>query len=213
MTVIFNATGTLPQSAVGKVSHVRALFGKAANYGSQNQSDAIWYGGENSFYFQTTDSAPIVNFANTSTDASNQAIVDQLSIMTAQNTVINRNLEQFHDDVNERNQKEYDAVDNIDGQNSSDIPDSEDQQTTNLIGVINNFISSIGNINATNCQVTLTFPTYAGGTRVVDICQGKEKAPTIITIGSSMLLIGVFIPLAWLLLRMIYSEIRSWTNG
>ena len=105
------------------------------------------------------------------------------------------------------------ANDNISGQSSSDIDGAENQATTNLIGVLSGFISAFRNVNATNCNLTLEFPDYAGGSRVVNICSGKEKAPRIVEIGSSLLLIGVFVPLAYILIRMIYNEIRSWTNG
>ena len=105
------------------------------------------------------------------------------------------------------------GVQNISDQSVSDIQGSENQTTTNLIGVLSGFISAFSNINATNCNLTLEFPNYAGGTRVVDICQGKERAPRIVEIGSSLLLIGVFVPLAYFLIKMIYNEIRSWTNG
>lgn len=114
--------------------------------------------------------------------------------------------EQYYDEQRQADQ-------NISNQSSSDIDGAENQATTNLIGVLSGFISAFSNINATNCNLTLDFPSYAGGTRVVNICSGKEKAPRIVEIGSSLLLIGVFVPLAYILIKMIYNEIRSWTNG
>lgn len=114
--------------------------------------------------------------------------------------------EQYYDEQRKADQ-------NISNQSSSDIDGAENQATTNLIGVLSGFISAFSNVNATNCNLTLDFPSYAGGTRVVNICSGKEKAPRIVEIGSSLLLIGVFVPLAYILIKMIYNEIRSWTNG
>lgn len=112
--------------------------------------------------------------------------------------------------VIDQNNSAYDA---ISGQDVSDIPDSTNSQTTSLIGVISNFISSLSSYNATSCSLTLPFPNYAGGTTTVDPCSGKEIAPTIVQVASSLLLICTFVPLAFIVLRMIYNEIRSWTNG
>lgn len=140
-------------------------------------------------------------------------VVDQNNTMISQNnTIINQN-QQIINNSNEYYDKQDQAVDNIDNQSSSDIQGSDNQQTTSLINVISGFISAFSGITAGNCNLTLEFPNYAGGTRVVNICSGKEKAPRIVEIGSSLLLIVVFVPLAYILIKMIYNEIRSWTNG
>ena len=110
-------------------------------------------------------------------------------------------------------EQEQEAYDNISSQSPSDIPDSTNSQTTSIIGVISNFISSLSTIQTGSCELILPFPNFAGGSQVVNPCSGKEKAPSIVQIGSSMLLIGTFIPLAFIVLKMIYNEIRSWTNG
>lgn len=142
-----------------------------------------------------------INFAMT-TDANTSVLGD-----------INQNITNINNSINDHYDKEQEAVDNISNQSPSDISNAENQATTNLIGVLSGFINAFSNINATNCSLTLEFPNYAGGTRVVDICQGKDKAPRIVEIGSSLLLIAVFVPLAYILIKMIYNEIRSWTNG
>ena len=128
------------------------------------------------------------------------------------NTIINQNNQIINllEDEHEQNQQAYD---NISNQSPNDINGSSDNQTTSLINVITGFIGAFSGINPTNCNLTLEFPDYAGGSRVVNICSGKEKAPRIVEIGSSLLLICVFVPLAFVLIRMIYNEIRSWTNG
>lgn len=160
----------------------------------------VWPEGLNTtnyFYFEQNPAT--IDFTDNVSETLLQQQINQ------NQTIINQN--------NEYYSHEYDAVDNISNQDTSDIPNSTDQQTTNLIGVISSFITAIGGINATNCQLTLPFPTYAGGSTTVDVCQGKEKAPQLVQIGSSMLLLLFFLPLAWLLLKLIYNEIRSWTNG
>lgn len=140
---------------------------------------------------------------NTSSESLENAALGDL--INGQKNIYNQNKDYYD--------KNYEAVDNIDNQSSSDIQGAENAQTTNLINVISGFISAFSSISAGNCNLTLEFPDYAGGTRVVNICSGKEKAPRIVEIGSSLLLICVFVPLAYILIRMIYNEIRSWTNG
>lgn len=142
-----------------------------------------------------------VNFTLT-TDSSTQALGE----INQNVTIINNNIEEHY---NQENQ----AIDNIDNQSTSDIPNSTSQQTSSLIGVISSFISSLSGFSSTNCQLTLPFPSNLGGDTVVNVCSGKEKAPTIVAVGSSLALITVFVPLAFIVLKMIYNEIRSWTNG
>lgn len=116
--------------------------------------------------------------------------------------------------IEEQNAKENAAVDNIDNQSANDMGGSSNQQTTSIIGTISSFLSAFQNVQpAQNCNLTLPFPEFLGGNTNVNICQGKDKAPTLVTIGSSLLLIVTFVPLAFIMLRMIYSEIRSFTNG
>ena len=119
---------------------------------------------------------------------------------------INDSINDFHDDMS-------DAVDNISNQSPSDIGNSENQATTNLIGLFQSFITAITGVNMGNCNLTLDFPNYAGGSRVVNVCQNKDKAGNMISIFSSLTLIVFYIPLALKLLSMIYNEIRSFTNG
>lgn len=156
-----------------------------------------------------------IRIANSSYNAGARATLSDIQIEkgSAATEYIPYGSEKCTNFTQEYNDKQYQATDNISNQNSSDIQGAENQATTNLIGVLSGFISAFSNINATNCNLTLEFPDYAGGSRTVNICSGKEKAPRIVEIGSSLLLIGVFVPLAYILIKMIYNEIRSWTNG
>lgn len=160
----------------------------------------------------TTDINPLINQGNTQINQNN-TMIDQNNTQINQNQQqINQNQQQINQDANYYNSN-YQANDNISNQSAGDIQGSQNQQTTSLINVISGFISAFSGITAGNCNLTLEFPDYAGGTRVVNICSGKDKAPRIVEIGSSMLLICVFVPLAYIVIRMIYNEIRSWTNG
>lgn len=151
---------------------------------------------------------------------SNDESIALLNTQIVQNeTIINQNnimiegIGQTTDAINNLRNDEQNASDDISGQTPSDIPNSTSSQTTSIIGVISGFISSLSSYHATSCSLTLPFPNYAGGSTTVDPCSGKEIAPTIVQIASSLLLICTFIPLAFVVLRMIYNEIRSWTNG
>lgn len=117
---------------------------------------------------------------------------------------------------NEAAEKELEGTSNIENQTPQNTTGgtSENQQTTSIIGTISSFVGAFSNISpAQNCQMDLPFPEFVGGTQRVDICQGKDKAPAIITIASSLLLIVTFVPVAFIVLSMIYREIRSFTNG
>lgn len=111
-------------------------------------------------------------------------------------------------------QKEMESAENIENQ----TPPSQSQTgdgaaATNLIGAFSGFVSALGGLSATNCNLTLNFPDFAGGSRVVNVCQNKDKAGNIISVFSSLTLIIFYVPLAIRLLTMIYNEIRSFTNG
>ena len=137
---------------------------------------------------------------------SNQIDNSLLQTQINQNqTIINQNAEYYG--------HEYEATDNISNQSASDIDGATNAQTTSIIGTISSFVSALGSVQAGSCELTLPFPSFVGGQQVVNPCTGKDKAPTIVQIGSSMLLIVFFVPLAFIVLKMIYNEIRSWTNG
>lgn len=113
-------------------------------------------------------------------------------------------------------EKELEGTTNIENQTPQNTTGgtSENQQTTSIIGTISSFVGAFSNISpAQNCEMVLPFPDFVGGNQTVDICQGKDKAPAVITIASSLLLIVTFVPVAFIVLSMIYREIRSFTNG
>lgn len=114
--------------------------------------------------------------------------------------------EQYYDEQRQ-------ADDNIANQSTSDISGSENQATTNLIGVLSNFFTQLQSFQATNCNLALPFPQFIGGTQTVNICQGKDVLGNFITVIGTLAMVTFYIPLAWVLLKMIYNEIRSFTNG
>lgn len=131
-------------------------------------------------------------------------------------TNIVESLEEVKDAIENTSSAESEAVDNISDQSPSDISESgntENSASTNLIGAFSSFVNALTSVQSGNCNITLAFPSYAGGSRVVNICQNKDKAGNLISVFSSLTLIVFYIPLAIRLLTMIYNEIRSFTNG
>lgn len=127
----------------------------------------------------------------------------------------NNKLEDINNTLEEQQQQEQDAYDNISNQSPDDLSgDTDNQASTNLIGLFQSFITALSNITqADNCNLSLAFPSYAGGTVNVNVCQYKDKGGNIVAIFSSLTLIVFYIPLALKLLSIIYNEIRSFTNG
>lgn len=199
LTVYLTATCKVPSGTSGK--YLLQFNGPAANSRGLYRMGVSNIAG---FYLET--SFLDVTYSSDVQEGLLEQQIQQFNTVISQNQqIINQNQEQID--------KENAAVDNIENQTPENIDGSTNPQTTSLINVISGFISAFSSINPTNCNLTLEFPDFVGGSRVVDICSGKEKAPQIIEIGSSLLLICVFVPLAFVVIKMIYSEIRSWTNG
>lgn len=173
--------------------------------------------GDYLFYGSTFWVEYINYYYQTGLSASSQAIIN--AINNSNSTLINQNSQiiQGQNNIWQQNQDYYDeqygAYDNISNQSEGDIQNSQNQQTTNLIGVITSFFGELSSFQATSCLITLPFPSFIGGNQSVNICQGKDVLGNFITVFSTLTAIMFYIPLAWILLKMIYSEIRSWTNG
>lgn len=145
----------------------------------------------------------IVGVVNSTSNASDTYLN---SMINQNNTIINQQQEQYD--------KENSAVYNIENQTSSDVGGAENQQTTNLLGFIGDFIAAITGFTANNnCNLDVPFPSFMGGTTTANLCQGKDLVGNAISIFASIGLILFYIPLAFKLLSMIFNEIRSWTNG
>ena len=121
--------------------------------------------------------------------------------------------------IQEQYNKENEAINNIENQSANDISDSSNAATTNLIGVITGFIDQLTGFSASpNCNLSLPFPSFIGGSQTVNICTGKEvftrsNTSYFLSGVSNLTALCFFIPLAFTLLKMIYNEIRSFTNG
>lgn len=184
------------------------------DYGSSGSLFTGYSLGFNAYYEPDSRNYVSIDFAYDYTSALLQQQIQQqeltINIMNEQTTI-----------MGDYTDAQYEAVDNISGQSSSDMPNSSDQQTTNLIGIISGFVSTItgyGTTSVNGCKITLNFPEFAGGTQVVNPCTGRDKlqqstGTDYIIIFGRLASICFFVPVCFILLRMIYKEIRSWTNG
>lgn len=192
----------LKLSGSGKLSSSTNVTSYYISIRSEEVNPLLNYAGTPTMYAYVTMSGLDVNF-NVSSDSSTSGLGE-----------INQSINNVYNEIQNQNNLENEAIQNISGQTVSDIPNATNAQTTSLLGVISSFIGALTSIDTTgNCQLTLPFPEFVGGDTVVNPCNGKDKAPAIVQVFSSLFLIGIFVPLAWLLIRMIYKEIRTWTNG
>lgn len=158
--------------------------------------------------WQIADTAPIVD-----TNSIVNAIQAQPNYQQSLNNIRN-DIQDVADAIENQNQEEQEAVQDASDEAATEADEnSTNQQTSNLIGVLQNFLNAITNFQATDCNIDLAFPQYAGGTIRVNVCQYKDKAGNIISVFTSLTLIVFYLPLAIKLLSMIYNEIRSFTNG
>lgn len=190
-----------------------ALGGLSVN---QQQQIVCAVGSSSYAFFSTNYSSATANmyfeqnpmtilYTNNQSESLLQSQIYQNEILINQNNQMIQDSQEYYD-------KQYDAIDNIGDQSTSDIEGATNQQTTNLIGILTNFVQTITNIQPSEyCSIWLNFPSFAGGRQYAYLCQGRQIQ--IVNIFSSVVLVTFFIPLAYTLLKMIYNEIRSWTNG
>lgn len=115
--------------------------------------------------------------------------------------------------INQQTQLQIQADNNISNQSSSSFGDISSPITTNLVGVLSSFVSSLSSITpAQTCQLNLPFPAFAGGSWQVNPCQLPSEMVTWINVFASVIAIFFYIPLIILLLKMIIGEIRSFQN-
>lgn len=122
-------------------------------------------------------------------------------------------LQDIDNTLNQQFDQENDAVDNISNQQPPASGSGQNSTTSSLLDTLGSFLTAITNLSATNCEVVLAFPSFAGGSQTVNICQNKEYTGNIVSIAGSIILVLFYLPVAFMLINKIYSEIRSFTNG
>lgn len=131
--------------------------------------------------FDDTDIINAINRINNSINSLNNNVIDT-------NDKLDQILES-QENVNDFINEEQESIDNINNQSPSDIQDSENAGTTNLIGALGGFFTTIANTPATNCIINGDLGHVdIGG---IDLCQGKENFNTIVEFIGFTALFGV----------------------
>lgn len=117
------------------------------------------------------------------------AIQNKLDTTNSTLNDIKISLDDLIDSQEEVNQKELEGTTNIENQDPSDIGSSQNAGTTNLVGVLTGFITTIANTPASNCLINGDLGNLdIGG---VNLCQGKEHFNTLIEFIGFTALFGV----------------------
>lgn len=162
------------------------------------------------------EQAPMnIEFSNNINDVLLQTQINQ------NNTMISLQQQQI-DQQNERDKKEDAAISNIENQSQSDINNSTNGQTTSLIGFLSGFISAITNSvgQGNDCSFRLQTNELPDGTSInmmVDPCVGRDKfteagGDIFFDVFLPIIAIMFYLPFVIFILRLIYKEIRSFTD-
>lgn len=93
------------------------------------------------------------------------------------------------EEIEEWRQEQQQSVNNISNQDSSDISNSENAATTNLVGALRGFFTTIANVPASNCLINGDLGNLdIGG---INLCQGKENFNTLVEFIGFTALFGV----------------------
>lgn len=157
------------------------------------------------------EQASLPNYTNqlNSINSSIQQILNTPQVTPQQINDVNNKLDDLNTSVENRNRAEFDSVDNINNQTPSDISDSTDQHTTNLMGIFSSFVSAVTAAGATNCNIVANWGHLNLGT--LNLC--RDQPPAFVSVIGSIVLIVILVPCAYWLVMRILAEIRSFTNG
>lgn len=172
--------------------------------GAVSQYNIFWFN-EASGYIQ----GGVVNFYSTksSTDYSG-GINDLKNGVTNLNNKLNdanSKLEDIAENQEERAQKEDEAIGNIEDQSPSDIGNTTDNKTSSLLGVFGSFVTAIGSINPSNCNVDFDTGYIDFGTQ--NLC--SQNVPTAFTVVTSIIVLCFTIPFVVHVIRRILALIRE----
>lgn len=185
------------------------FFGSGGRFAVQPVSFVVTSGGSD--YSNSING--ITNILN-DLRTQNNDIWNMLNNLNNNTDNVNNHLSEVKDAIKNQNEEEKQETQDASDDAAAEVGEVADNAaTSNLIGIISNFISAISDFTGGDCNLSLAFPSYAGGTLNVNVCQNKDKAGNIIEVFTSLTLIVFYLPLALKLLSMIYNEIRSFTNG
>lgn len=164
----------------------------------------------NPFVYATNNSYDSYLSVETNDESNQDAIVQ-----------INASIEQQTRLMREQYDRENQAIDNIENQSVNDIPNSDDQKTTSLIGFLSGFLSALtNNVGAESCSIriqTNSLPNNYSYNQLVNPCIGREQfsaagGDIFFDVFLPIIAIMFYLPFAIFVLRLIYKEIRSFTG-
>lgn len=214
LTILHSGTGgnrvSVPWSIVDTSSFFANVGGDTSSFSSQYTFISI-VGVLNDDYNQNTSTICMTQSSST------QPVIFNISPGSSGSLGLGRgNISFFYnqadalkESIDAQNEKENQAISDIDEQSASDITGTDNQNTTNLIGIFSSFVTAMGNASSTNCNFDGDFGNLDLGQ--MNFC--RDDPPTVVQVIGSLVLIAVFVPLAYFLVNRIISEIRSFTNG
>lgn len=120
-------------------------------------------------------------------------------------------MSELNDSVQERNDKEYESVDNIDNQTTDDIDAGDNTNMVNFLGQISGLFTQIRDIPASSeCVITGDFGNLDIGN--INFCTGKEKMPFVVNFFSFIFVTLVSLGLAFYLVNRVLS-LYSWARS
>ncbi|MDR3298218.1 MAG: hypothetical protein LBT19_02545 [Candidatus Nomurabacteria bacterium] len=150
---------------------------------------------------------PAFNISSLATEYSdNSDIVDAVDRMTEEQKKTNEKLDEQNRLQQEQNEREKEGEDNIENQDSPDI--GNESTATNIIGYITGFVSAALAISPTNCNINMDTGYVNVGQ--VNLCSGG--LPTLVPIITSAVAVSIFIPYAYIMIKRIFAEIRSFSG-
>lgn len=187
-----------------RVTNTTTYVQIATARGSVDQYNIFWFN-EAAGYLQGS----VVNFYGTknSTDYTG-GINDLKNGVTNLNNKLNQTNEKLDDiaeNQEERAQKEDEAIGNIEDQTPSDIGNTSDSKTDSLLGTFGSFVTAIGSINPSNCNLDFDTGYIDFGTQ--NLC--SQNVPTAFTVISSIIVLCFTIPFVVHIIRRILALIRE----
>lgn len=136
-------------------------------------------------------------YAITNANAGSQQIVDAINSMPNYSNNLNQinngisninnginNVNNGINDIKDHNDKEEQAVEDIESITEDDVDVGDQSSMTNAVGIVSGIFNQIGSVEATDCTIPADFGNLNLGN--LNLCTGKDKFPFIINFVSSV---------------------------
>ena len=140
-----------------------------------------------------------------------QGISSQLDGLGNEIASVDRGINNLNDTIQDQNDKENEAIDNIDGQDTSDIDSGDNTNVVNFIGQISSLFTQIRDIEpASECVISGDLGHIDIGN--INFCTGKDKMPFIVNFFSFIFVTLTSLWLAFYLMKRILA-LYSWARS